>query len=174
MGRNKEPRRHTSRFGLRPSHGHVPFVPCRQEHRLRLCVAIGNLERSDCLLRLRDITCRFRCRKTLHLRLAIEKLLAIEVAIYRMGNWPGAKIPEKWERKWKMAPRLKWPENGRQNGKNGENQAKIPFSGPFYRFDGLVLAISGLGPFSIFFPIFPGPLLRASFPFCTWPLQSQR
>ena len=33
-------------------------------------------------------------------------VVAIEVAIYRMGNGPGAKIPEKWERKWKIAPGL--------------------------------------------------------------------
>ena len=94
-------------------------------------------------------------------------------AIYRMGNGPGAKIPEKWEGKWKMAPRLTWPKNGRRNGKNGQNQAKIPFLGPFFRFGGHFLAISGGGPFSIFFPIFPGVLLRARFPFCKWPLQSQ-
>ena len=30
-----------------------------------------------------------------------------------------------------------------------------------------------MGPFSIFFPIFPGFLLWPSFPFCKWPLQSQ-
>ena len=36
---------------------------------------------------------------------------AIEVAIHRMGNRPGTKIPGKWERKWKMAPGLKWPRN---------------------------------------------------------------
>ena len=43
--------------------------------------------------------------------------VATEVAIYRMGNGPGAKIPEKWERKWKTAPGPKWPKNGNQNGK---------------------------------------------------------
>ena len=40
----------------------------------------------------------------------------MEVAIYRMGNRPGAKIPAKRERKWNMAPALKWQKNGRQNG----------------------------------------------------------
>ena len=45
-----------------------------------------------------------------------------------MGNLPGAKIPEKWERKWKVAPRLKWPKNGNRNGK----MAKI--SGPKSHF----------------------------------------
>ena len=34
---------------------------------------------------------------------------ASAVAIYRMGNRPGAKIQGKWERKWKMAPGLTWP-----------------------------------------------------------------
>ena len=77
--------------------------------------------------------------------------IAIEVAIYRMGNGPGAKIPEKWERTWKMALRLKWPKNGRRNGKNGQNQPKIPFLGPFFHFGGHFSAISGMGPFSIIF-----------------------
>ena len=31
--------------------------------------------------------------------------LAMEVAIYRMG-------PGKWDRKWEMAPGLKWPKHG--------------------------------------------------------------
>ena len=30
--------------------------------------------------------------------------VAMEVAIYRMGSGAGAKIPGKWERKWKMVP----------------------------------------------------------------------
>ena len=34
-----------------------------------------------------------------------------------MGKWPGAKIPGKWKRKWKMAPGPKSPKNGAQNGK---------------------------------------------------------
>ena len=38
-------------------------------------------------------------------------MLAMEVAIYRMGNGPGIKIPGKWERWWKMAlfSRLSFP-----------------------------------------------------------------
>ena len=43
----------------------------------------------------------------------IISVLAIEVAIYRMGTWPSAKMWQKWERKWTMALRLKWPKNGR-------------------------------------------------------------
>ena len=30
---------------------------------------------------------------------------------------PTQKSEQKWERKWKMAPGLKWPKNGRRNGK---------------------------------------------------------
>ena len=90
--------------------------------------------------------------------------VAIEVAIYRMGNGPGAKIPETWERKWKMAPRPKWPKNGRRNGKMDPKMGFWPDFGDFFHFGGHLSAISGVGPFSIFFPIFPGFLLRAPFP----------
>ena len=90
-----------------------------------------------------------------------------------MGNGPGEKIPEKWERKWKMAPRLKWPKNGRRNGKMAKISPKSHFWVHFFHFGGHFSAISGVGPFSIFFPIFPGFLLRARFPFCKWPLQLQ-
>ena len=87
--------------------------------------------------------------------------LAIEVAIYRMGNWPGAKIPEKWERKWKMAPRL----NGWKMATKMEKVAKIRpnpiFGCIFLPFDCHFSAISGLGPFPFSFPFFrdfaPGP-----------------
>ena len=48
-----------------------------------------------------------------------------------------------------------------------------PDFGHSFHLDCNFSAISGVGPFSIFFPIFPGFLLRASFPFCKWPLQSQ-
>ena len=88
--------------------------------------------------------------------------LAIEVAIYRMGNRPGAKIPEKWERKWKMAPGPKWPKNGNQNGKMHPKMGFWPDFGHFFHFSGHFSAISGLGPSSIFCPIFPGFLLQAS------------
>ena len=39
--------------------------------------------------------------------------------------------PKKMGKKWKMAPGLKWPKNGRRNGKNREKMAKIPFWGHF-------------------------------------------
>ena len=71
--------------------------------------------------------------------------LRSEWLFYRMENLPDAKIPGKWERKWpEMAKKWtpKW-ENGAQNG----SLALFPFRGPF-------LAISGLGPFTILFPIF--------------------
>ena len=64
--------------------------------------------------------------------------LACAVAIYRMGNRSGAKIRKKWERKWEMAPGLKWPKNGRRNGKNREKWPKshfgaiFPFRRPFF------------------------------------------
>ena len=48
-----------------------------------------------------------------------------------MGNRSGA---EKWERKWKMAPGLKWPKNGRRDGKNGEKMAKIRILGAIFPF----------------------------------------
>ena len=86
-----------------------------------------------------------------------------------MGNGPGAKIPEKWERKWKMAPRLKWPNNGNQNGKMDPKMGFWPDFGHFFHFGGHFRR----GVICIFFPIFPGLLLRASFPFCKWLLQSQ-
>ena len=86
------------------------------------------------------------------------------LAIYRMGNRPDAKIPEKWERKWKMAPGPKWSKNGRRNGKM---DPKMGFW-PFLHFGGHFLALSALEPFSIFFPIFPGFMRRAGFPFCIY------
>ena len=70
--------------------------------------------------------------------------VAIGVAIYRMGNRPDAKIPEKWERKWKMAPGPKWPKNGRRNGKMDPEMgflAIFPFRRPFF---------GHLGPGAIF------------------------
>ena len=51
--------------------------------------------------------------------------------------------------------------------------AKIPFLEPFFHFGGHFSAISGRGPFSIFFPIFPGFLRRTGFPFCRWPPHMQ-
>ena len=52
-----------------------------------------------------------------------------------MENRSGAKIWEKWERKWKMAPGLKSPKSGRRNGKNGQNPilgSIFPFRWPFF------------------------------------------
>ena len=84
---------------------------------------------------------------------------------------------------WETGPEQKSRQNGKENGKwphawngrkmAGQNQAKIPFSRAFFHFDCHFSAISGVGPFAIFFPIFPGFLLWARFPFCKWPLQSQ-
>ena len=87
----------------------------------------------------------------------LEKLsrsVAVEVAIYRMGNWPGAKIPgemgkkvengptpkmaEKWQSKWK-----KWP-------KSGQN----PIFGSIFHFDCHFSAISDLEQFPFSVPFF--------------------
>ena len=76
-------------------------------------------------------------------------------------------------------PTQKSRENGKENGKwpqarNGRKMAaKMRKWSPKWDFGGHFSAISGLGPFSIFFPIFPGFLRRAGFPFCIWPLRSQ-
>ena len=51
--------------------------------------------------------------------------------------------------------------------------AQILFLEPFFYFGGHFSAISGRGPFSIFFPIFPGFLRRTGFPFCRWPPHTQ-
>ena len=66
--------------------------------------------------------------------------LASAVTIYRMGNRSDAKIQGKWERKWKMAPGLKWPKNGCRNEKIEKN-GQIPFLGPFFHFGGHFSAI---------------------------------
>ena len=52
-----------------------------------------------------------------------------EVALCTMGSQPCANIPEKMERKWKMAPGLKWPKNGRPKWK------KRPKNGPVHLSD---------------------------------------
>ena len=83
---------------------------------------------------------------------------------------------------WETGPEQKSRKNGKENGKwpqarNGRKMAPKmgfwPAFGHFFHFGGHFSAISGVGPFSIFFPIFPGFLLWARFPFCRWPLQSQ-
>ena len=92
--------------------------------------------------------------------------LAIEVAIYRMGTGPDPKS-RKMGKKMENGPH---PKNGRKMAAemekmDPEKKSKIPFSGPFFHFDCHFSAMSGLGPLSIFFPIFPGFWLRARFPF---------
>ena len=66
--------------------------------------------------------------------------------------------------KWKMAPGLKWPKNGHRNGKMATKIEFWPFFRYFFHFGGHFSAISGRGPFSIFFPIFPGFLRRTGLP----------
>ena len=86
-----------------------------------------------------------------------------------MENLPDAKIPGKWEEdgKWAQARHgQKWPPKWKNGPQNGD------FGLFIFHFGGHFLAMSGLGPFSIFFPTFPGFLRRAGFPFCKWPLRS--
>ena len=59
------------------------------------------------------------------------------------------KIRQKGERKWKIAPGLKWPKNGRRDGIS----AIFLY---FFHVGGHFSAISGRGTFSIFFPLFFG------------------
>ena len=56
-------------------------------------------------------------------------------------------------------PRPEMAENGRQNGKMAH------FGGHFFHFSGHFLGHFSRGPFSIFFPIFPGFLRLAGLPF---------
>ena len=83
--------------------------------------------------------------------------------LYRMGNWTGAKNPGKWERKWKWLHCLK---NGRRKiwKKVAKIRPKSHFRVHFSHFDCHFSAISGLGPFSIFFPILLGILAPGPFP----------
>ena len=99
--------------------------------------------------------------------------LASAVTIYRMGDWSGAKIRGKWERKWKVAPGLKSLKNGHRNGKMTPKMGFWPFLSLFFLFGGHFSAISGWGPFSISFPIFPGFLRRTGFPFSRWSPRTQ-
>ena len=104
--------------------------------------------------------------------LSLGLCFACAVAIYRMGNRaknPG-KMGKKWHPAWnsrKMATEIEKIE------KNGQTMAKLPFWGPFFHFWAHFSAISGQGPFSSFFPIFPGFLCRTGFPFCRWPPRTQ-
>ena len=83
------------------------------------------------------------------------------------------KSRKKWEGKWKMAPGPTWPRNGNQNGKMHPKMGFWPDFGHFFHLGSQFSAISGVRPFSIFFPVFPGFLLQARLPFCKWPFQSQ-
>ena len=77
---------------------------------------------------------------------------------------PAQKSGGKWESKWKMAPGLKWPKNGHRNGKMVPKMGFWPCLEPFFHFDGHFSAISGRGPFSICFPIFPRIFAPDRFP----------
>ena len=87
---------------------------------------------------------------------------------------PAQKSEKNGKENGKTAPGLKWPKHGRRNRKNREKMAKIPFFLYFFHFGGHFSAISGRGPFSIFFPIFFGFLRWTGFPFCRWPPRTQR
>ena len=73
----------------------------------------------------------------------------------------------------KKTPGPKWPRTAAA-WKNGQKMAKVSFwPSFFFHFGNHFSAISGLGPFSTFFPIFSRFLCRAGFPFCRSPLPSQ-
>ena len=86
---------------------------------------------------------------------------ACAVAIYRMGNRSGAKIRKKWE-KMENGPRPEMAEKWPPKWKNGPKMGFWPFFLYFFHFGGHFSAISGRGPFSIFFPFFSD--------FCTGPV----
>ena len=85
---------------------------------------------------------------------------ACVVAIYRMGNRSSAKIRGKWERKWKMAPGLKWPKNCHRNGKMAPENG-ILFSQCFH-FVAIFRPFQAGGHFPFSFPFSPD--------FCTGPV----
>ena len=101
----------------------------------------------------------------------------------------GLELRSKWPfTEWETGPTQKSRENGKENGKwpqaqHGQKMAAemekwaqngiLAIFWLFFHFGGHFLAISGLGPFFIFFPIFSGFLCRACFPFCIWPLRLQ-
>ena len=127
--------------------------------------------------------CHKRCSRSIQMRRNLPEGLkrTSQASVDKSSKWPCTE--------WEAGPTQKSRENGKENGKwpearNGrkmaeemekctKKMAKVPFRGPFFHFGGHFLAISGLGPFSIFFPIFPELLCRAGFPFCRWPLRSQ-
>ena len=72
----------------------------------------------------------------------------------KMGrNWPK-------NRKWPLGP--KWGKNGPEMAKKWKNDPEFHFFSPFL---GHFFPISGRGPFSIFWPIFPHFWILARFPF---------
>ena len=79
----------------------------------------------------------------------------------KMENGPRPEMAEKWPPK----------------RKNGPKKGFWPFFLYFFHFGGHFSAISGRGPFSIFFPIFfpifCGFWCRTGFPFCRWPPRTQ-
>ena len=133
------------------------------------------------------------------LTLLINKEMRAPIKEVRLFKVQNLVLRLKWPfTGWETGPEQKSRENGKENGKSRENgkengngpAAKWPKVGvemeknePLKRDFGQFLAIFpfrrpfsghfGLGPFSIFFPIFLGVSLRAGFPFCKWPLPLQ-
>ena len=106
------------------------------------------------------------------------RCVAIEVAIYRIGKFRETGPEQQFRKNGKETG--KWPQarNGRKMAIKMEKWTrKCDFGLILAIFSvsvAIFSAISGVRPFSIFFPIFRGFLLRASFPVCkSLPLQSQ-
>ena len=97
----------------------------------------------------------FPCVRTSQSQSNYVTCFACAVAIYRMGNRSGAKIRGKWERKWKMAPGLKWPKNGHRNGKNREKWPKSHFWSHFSISVAMFRPFQAGGHFPFSFPFSP-------------------
>ena len=84
----------------------------------------------------------------------VSRVLRLKWPFTEWENGPGAKIPEKWERKWKMAPRPKWPKNGRRNGKMDPKMGFWPDFDPFSISAAIFRPFQAWGHFPFSFPFF--------------------
>ena len=77
----------------------------------------------------------------------------------QIGKRARSKNPGKMGKKMENGPKPKMAE-----GKNGQNQTKIPFSGPFFHFNCLSFGHLGLGAIFHFLSHFSGILAPGPFP----------
>ena len=112
------------------------------------------------------IACQVLHSLAAHLLRKRHPTIAIEVAIYRIQNGKPArhKNPEKMGKKIEHGPKPEMAEKWPPEWKNGPQNGQNPILGPIFPFRWPLSTILGLGPFSIFFPIFSGFLCRAGFP----------